>query len=368
LKTFTVYSLDYLWITDPKLPPKAQLSDTEVGKFTSVGDLLAPYQEFVKILGLKNPVIMGPSALGLVAAEFAYLYPKQAAGVIMLAGPLVSKNLYNKREEFLEANYNLKLFSGELSKEEEESRTRWLSHQDRLKTYEMMKKCGHGTETSNYLQELLADELLYYREPTRAYEMYQRWHLFNISMRSRLFELLGSFDSDHLCALECPVFDALGLYDGIVPLTAVLDAGFEPKHFEYHIFSKSGHNPQLEEGELFCEKLITWLSNHSLSHSKARLKPRPSSCWATIDKAPKPHAKELTSWPTKSESTPTRKPRSSSTIYGDLVRMQRTGTECAIESLSIMPVTLFERPRTRTSSITPLHAHGSTVITPTPRR
>ncbi|KPK55807.1 MAG: hypothetical protein AMS21_13230, partial [Gemmatimonas sp. SG8_38_2] len=55
-----------------------------------------------------------------------------------------------------------------------------------------------------------------------------------------------------------PIFLAMGPYDYVVPHILWDDQLEKLENVSYHLFEKSGHTPQLEEPELFDEKLIEW--------------------------------------------------------------------------------------------------------------
>jgi proline iminopeptidase len=76
-------------------------------------------------------------------------------------------------------------------------------------------------------------------------------------------KVLGNYDiTESLPSLKAPVFLALGRYDYVVPYT--LWDGVKDKfpNLSYNLFEKSGHTPQLEEQELFDQKLLDWIKSH----------------------------------------------------------------------------------------------------------
>ena len=75
-------------------------------------------------------------------------------------------------------------------------------------------------------------------------------------------EVLKNYDATpFLSKISCPVFLAMGKYDFNNPPT-LWDG--EKKKFPscyYHLFEKSGHNPQYEEQSLFDRMLIDWITS-----------------------------------------------------------------------------------------------------------
>ena len=64
--------------------------------------------------------------------------------------------------------------------------------------------------------------------------------------------------------LVAPVFLALGRYDFIAGPPACWDPLLSKfPDISVHIFERSGHTPQLEEQQLFDDRLLAWLKDHS---------------------------------------------------------------------------------------------------------
>jgi proline iminopeptidase len=85
-------------------------------------------------------------------------------------------------------------------------------------------------------------------------------------------KVLANYDiMESLPNLKAPIFLALGRYDYVVPYT--LWDGVKDKFpdLSYNLFEMSGHTPQLEEQELFDQKLLDWLKSHQSSTLSSQL-------------------------------------------------------------------------------------------------
>ncbi len=60
--------------------------------------------------------------------------------------------------------------------------------------------------------------------------------------------------------LEMPVLVCMGRQDFIVPHSLWDDCQPPFRQFDYHLFDSSGHTPQLEEADLFNQRLLAWLA------------------------------------------------------------------------------------------------------------
>ncbi len=78
----------------------------------------------------------------------------------------------------------------------------------------------------------------------------------HVPVMMRIFTLMNLGGSDR--GVPVPVFVAMGLHDYVVPPTLWNEPRKRMSTVTYHLFEKSGHTPQLEEPQLFDQRLIEW--------------------------------------------------------------------------------------------------------------
>jgi proline iminopeptidase len=205
-------------------------------------------------LGLVSFVIWGHSHHAYVAFKYAQKHPRKVSGVIMTACTPCDMNR-SRRDEFWEADASDErkaLFAqtwGEFQKLRSE-----VTAEERRERPEMPRgpvlamAARLLSDPTNTLS--LAKIARSLRNDRNVYLHYQ-------------LEILKDYDlAEESEPVAAPVFLGLGRYDYIAPYTLWNNerrAAFP--NLTYHLFSKSGHFPQIEEPELVDSKLIEWIGN-----------------------------------------------------------------------------------------------------------
>lgn len=261
-----LYGVDNYWTKKANIPNK-DIDSPSNGKTLSPDEMahnIEGYRQALLKAGepVEKIVILGPSAVGLNAAKYAELYPKHAAGVIMLNCPLDFKNLEQAQEDFLNANYNPTIEPGKCIKTDA-SVSLWKEHRRRCEIYKN-KENNFESPESQYMAELRRDEIKYYQDPEKAQKMYDKWPEFNIHMRGHFFSEITKLDTSFLKKVQCPVLNTLGIADGIIPFSFVTEdqADLEPPNYAKHIF-ESAHMPPLED-ESFPEVINAWFKKNDI--------------------------------------------------------------------------------------------------------
>ncbi len=202
-----------------------------------------------KTLGFDRICIMGHSMHSLMAFEYACKYPENTSHVIMIGiFPVGFTEGAKASNEFWEADAS-------------DERKMILKKNWAAVTDEEMKKL---TPSEALIKTYVTNSPMYWYDP--SYDCSWIWE--GVEADLGVFNhiatnVLSGYDiMKSLPRLKAPVFLALGRYDYVVPYT--LWDGIKEKfpNLAYHLFEKSGHTPQMEEQELFDQKLIDWIKSH----------------------------------------------------------------------------------------------------------
>lgn len=248
----TIVACDYWWIEG------SHTATDQAVYALSLQELLAFYKDIAETFRSKKFILIGPSAIGFAATEFAYLYPHLSLGVLRIGSPLTMLGLSEQQEKFINANYNSEFLPESFTTKE--SLDKWRSHQEAKHYYQQQEKQGFLSSTAAYIAELKRDELKYYQNPDLAIPFYEHWKKLKISIRNHFFgTLLNQMHFERHREVRCPVFDALGLTDGIAPFNSITDSFSQlPCDHEYYIF-QAAHMPQYEAQKEFDREIECWL-------------------------------------------------------------------------------------------------------------
>jgi len=211
-------------------------------------------------LGLVRFIIWGHSHHAYLAFRYAQKYPGTVASIIMTACSPCVMNL-SRQNEFWEADASDErkaLFAqtwGEFQKQRSE-----MTVEERRARRER----GERPEMPRGPVVAMAAKLLYH--PTDTLPLTKIAEKMRNDRKVYLhyqLEILKDYDlAEESEPVVVPVFLALGRYDYIAPYILWNDERRAAlPNLTYHLFSKSGHFPQIEESELFDSKLIEWINS-----------------------------------------------------------------------------------------------------------
>lgn len=154
-------------------------------------------------LGFEKIAVMGPSAYGLIALEYARKYPKQTSFIVMIGTfPNFNTEIRKKREEFWESNAS-------------EERKEICRTNNETLTEEILNKVSPREALAI---QCIANTPYYWYDP--RYDQSWFWEIeYNWDSFSKFFEeILRDYDSTQtLYELKKPLFLALGKYDYVAP-------------------------------------------------------------------------------------------------------------------------------------------------------
>jgi proline iminopeptidase len=198
-------------------------------------------------LELDRFYVLGHSALGIVALEYARKHPEHVAGVIMIGTPYWNPNLEEETDEFWERDAS-------------PARKAALARNLTTTTEEMLQSMPRAQAIR---RGYVAYGPMYWFDETYDADWLWEGLYVNADAFDRFFdEVLKSYEIEPtLGAVEAPVFAALGRYDYVVPYEAWERGRMNHPRLTYHLFERSGHYPMMEEAELFDERLLEWLKS-----------------------------------------------------------------------------------------------------------
>lgn len=206
--------------------------------------ILADIDELRRFLNLDKIIILGHSIHSFFALEYAKKYPTHVSSVILIANsPFAGATLFQEADRY---------FQESVSPERKNALGYNLSTMDA----EIQK----NPERAFIIRMIKFAPMIWY---DWNYDSSSLWE--NINLNSTGAEIIwGSMFSEYditqnLENLHSPIFLALGRYDYWNPphLWEKYRTYF-PK-MRIRIFEKSGHNPQMEEAELFSQELKNFL-------------------------------------------------------------------------------------------------------------
>lgn len=203
--------------------------------------------------GEEQVVAMGHSAIGLLALEYARLYPQSVTHVLMIGTP-PRKTLDTTKPEpdFIP---ELKQFWREDASQQRKALLR--QNQAEL-TPERMSQVPPGKAFGVWY---IAHGPMAFYDP--AYNI--SWMFEGLEFDTGVYgHFVGTLLKDYnveaaIREVSVPVFLALGRYDYLVPFS-LWDADQKaPPNLTVKIYDKSGHYPMMEESQLFDQDLLNWL-------------------------------------------------------------------------------------------------------------
>jgi proline iminopeptidase len=236
---FTLYSSDLYWERRFKLERPTELTLDQM-----IDDLV----EMGKNLNLSQYVLLGHSAYGIVALEFAKRYPKYLQGLILI-GTQVNFNpaILIEHEKYFQTHADVK------RRQIDAERRAAFSKEDHSLNDPM----------EQFLRSYTWKEApRYWHDP--SFDCTPMWQ--DIILENELFNhffdtLLPSIDArTNVQHIQCPIFLASGMsdYDSCPWDWAKCQI---PATMQISKFSKSGHYPHYEEQSLFDERIEAWLKH-----------------------------------------------------------------------------------------------------------
>lgn len=206
-------------------------------------------EEVRQALGLGKIAVLGHSIHGTLALEYARRYPDNVSHVIVInALPVEINELIVPSEIHWESNAS-------------QERERCLQDNWDQLSFEVLNKMS---PSEAMIKSYERDRPKYWYDP--MYDDSWLWNgiEFNVEISEHLWSrMFNGYDINREPGrITAPIFFALGRHDYIVPYT-IWDQRKEIfPHLSYHLFDKSSHTPQLEEAQLFDQKLIEWINSN----------------------------------------------------------------------------------------------------------
>jgi len=208
--------------------------------------LIDDIEQVRRTLGFDKIAVLGHSANGLWALEYARQYPEHATHVIMHGTPpYVGEKVREESAEYWESHA-----SDERKEIYKQKREEFEAIRSRLSPSE-----------ANIMDYVKNGPKMWY-DPN--YDCSWLWEGVQIKvdiLRHFFDVILHDYDFTHGDQIKTPVFLAIGKYDYICPYYLWDDIKDKLPNLSYNLFEKSGHWPMLDEQELFDKKLIEWISN-----------------------------------------------------------------------------------------------------------
>jgi proline iminopeptidase len=199
-------------------------------------------------LGLEKVCLVGHSAPGLVAVEYALRHPDRVSHLILVSvEPYFSPDWIKARAKFweTEASADRKAALKRNAERFPDDLLRRLSPQDAF----ALRYVRNGPR--------------YFYDPSfDFYWAFAGKHFSAELITYFLNTIVADYDPrPRLASNTVPKFLALGRYDYNIPYREWDGARKTTPNLTSHIFERSGHFPMIEESALFDEHLIRWLEN-----------------------------------------------------------------------------------------------------------
>jgi len=201
-----------------------------------------------RALGIDEIAVLGHSACGLFAIEYARKYPEHTSHVIMIGTPPYwNAGAIEVGKEYWEANAS------------DERKMILKRNRDKLN-----KEALSGLSSSEVqIMRYIANGPLYWYDPTYDCLWLIEGYYWNVEGWNHFLNIImAEYDITRGNQITTPVFLALGRHDYVVPYVLWDDQTEKLSNLSYNLFEKSGHYPMLEEQELFDKKLIDWIKSH----------------------------------------------------------------------------------------------------------
>lgn len=216
------------------------------------------YETCRNALNLSKIAVMGPSAIGLVAYEYAKRFPDVISHVILLGTPSTTKGLVERQNIFFEGNYNPGLYPKLATSW---STRKWLNFKQAQEQFIEEKK-SDLTADESLIKELVADQEKYSIDSETESVLRSRWQRFNTTMRKQFFgNMISAYEMEG--EVIVPTLAISGMYDGIAPFYDIGDKiaeGVIRGNITQIILDDAAHSPQLESKQ-FTQCIREWLTN-----------------------------------------------------------------------------------------------------------
>lgn len=218
-----------------------------IGEIT-LASLVEDVEQLRQTLNLNKIAVIGHSGNSWLALEYARQYPRNISHLILVGqGPKAGTEDTVKKQQ----NYWETFSSGE-RKTILERNLQQLTEDEQFDTF---------STSESFIKMYVAWAPRLWCDA--QFDCSHLWKEVNLNadvLRRFLDIVMKDYDStSFLSEITCPVFLALGKYDFLNP--PILWDGEKEKFPDctYHLFERSGHNPQLEEQTLFTSKIIAWI-------------------------------------------------------------------------------------------------------------
>ena len=196
-------------------------------------------------LELDKFAIMGHSINGLVAFEYARRYPQHVTNLILISTPSHKGEVAGQMEN----NYWQENASVMRKMKFQDS---WARQKDSIAALNI---------NDGAIATFLANGAIYWYNPD--YDARWLWKDVFVNtyiMSHMLIDIFREFDLAAVPQISTPTFIAMGHFDFSNPPTHWDERKHIFQSLEYHKFDKSGSMPQLEEAELFDQRLTNWMN------------------------------------------------------------------------------------------------------------
>jgi proline iminopeptidase len=226
----------------------AKINDPASNSRPSMEDLVDDLEQFRKHLNLENFYLLGHSGHASLAMAYATTNPEYVKGLIILsAGPDLSHKNQLAADDYFE----------EMA--DPERKKIHVKNLDIMK-HEMMSNPG--------------DEFRIFciRSAARSsfdpgINLSPLWSSMNLNLSIVLHMWSNVFAreliTEEIKKLKMPVFIGMGLFDFQAPPHFTWNPIKQLfKNLTFKIYPRSGHNPQMEEPEVFLEEMNRWMQKH----------------------------------------------------------------------------------------------------------
>jgi len=211
----------------------------------SMDSLVDEVDEVRRALGLDKVCVVGHSATGFVAVEYALRHPEHVSHSMLVAvEPFFTKEFQRIHDAFWEtdASADRKAVKRQLDERLPNATLKSLSPRDEF-------AMRYVRNAPKYFYDASYDFTWLWLGRTFSAELITHY----------VTKIAADWDPrPRLARNTVPTFLALGRYDYNVPVVT-WDGLRTTPHLTTHVFDRSGHFPMLEEPALFDDRLIRWL-------------------------------------------------------------------------------------------------------------
>ena len=243
-KHLQLHHVDLRWFAEEYAPVNLEAYGLE--------EIVADIESARQQLGLEKPLLIGHSIHGTIAMEYAKRHQDKISGLVIIGSPAKHGN-----EAFDQAVADLWETAHPERKVLQDSLWEALQVQLAEDNSNDFAKAYVAT-SAQYWYDSLYDASWLWDGMTAHTEL--TGHLFGT-----VFNNYDMFRDS--VQLNIPVWVGMGTYDYVIPYTLWQEEYESIPDFNFTLFEKSGHTPQLEEAALFNQRLLEWASSKSLISS-----------------------------------------------------------------------------------------------------